>query len=301
MRLRSLGFLIWVALGYAQPVRVYSEFERIDPFGEVVAADRAETPREILSPAMARNAWASFQVAVRVPLDRPHDLFIGQNPANFIRVKLYRVVFAQQGAKWVPDALEPLALYPSGKVADIQPQVPGQTTLVYWMDVWAPPQALVRRARLEVQVRSGDGWNIYPMELRILPARVPLVAGPWTSLGRVSAPSSDSALAVLRGYACGAGSEGAEAPLTIRRMIRRNARQDLALARALERLVGKDEVVRTMLAAIGAQDRAAWCRAPGAAPEDGAEWYLRSRGALYTVASEHELRRAPVQLVRPPR
>jgi len=39
-----------------------------------------EHPREILSPAIARNAFASFQVVVQVAKGARYTLHIGQNP-----------------------------------------------------------------------------------------------------------------------------------------------------------------------------------------------------------------------------
>ena len=48
----------------AQDVRVYSELTRIDPFGNVVKADRGDEPREILSPAVPRNAYSTFRVVI---------------------------------------------------------------------------------------------------------------------------------------------------------------------------------------------------------------------------------------------
>src|SRR5512140_3609844 len=105
MRLALL--LVFTGLSLAQTVRLYSEFERIDPFGNVVAAARAEAPREILSPARARNAWTTFQVLVE-PADQPFALFVAQNPERSVEVKLYRPVFQKLGEEWVPDGLEPV-------------------------------------------------------------------------------------------------------------------------------------------------------------------------------------------------
>ena len=55
------------AAGTAQTVEIYSEFQRPDPFGGIVEPDRAWKPREILSPAVSRNGFASFHIAVSVP------------------------------------------------------------------------------------------------------------------------------------------------------------------------------------------------------------------------------------------
>lgn len=271
------------ALG--QSVRVYSEFERIDPFGNIVAADRAEAPREILSPALARNAWTSFQVALDVPAGGTPKLYIGQNPENSVKVELYKAVFVKSRESWIPDGLAPVSVAEDGHVSDLAPQVPGQTTLVYWLDLWVDNDAPVRRTRLEVQYNAGDHWTIYPMELRVLMTRVPEPPGRVEPLAPVEAPSSDSARATLGAYVCGAGSGGEEGPLTIRRMIRRNARQDIALARSLEPGLGKAAVVSELLNATGARDRGAWCKAPGGPADLGAEWYLRVRDSLYRTAS----------------
>ena len=71
----------------AQSLRVYSEFAQIDATGKVTAP--AE-PREILSPAIARNAFSSFQVVVDVPKGTPYQLYVAQNPENAVEVTLYR-------------------------------------------------------------------------------------------------------------------------------------------------------------------------------------------------------------------
>src|SRR5882724_1148236 len=91
--------------GIAAPaeIRVYSELSRIGPDGEVVASDRGSAkPREILSPAIARNAYASYQLFVDVKPDQKWTLYVGQNPDKAIGVKLFREVFI----KGVPVYLE---------------------------------------------------------------------------------------------------------------------------------------------------------------------------------------------------
>ena len=110
-----------------------------------------------------------------------------------------------------------------------------------------------------------------------------------------AAPSSASALAVVRAYACGTGaSGGAEQPSTVRDLIRRNALQDQSLARSLENTMGHAGVAGGMLAAIGTKDPRAWCRSPQTPPELGAEWVLRVRDFLYKAA-EHAAETAPLQ------
>jgi hypothetical protein len=287
MRLALL--LAFTSVALPESLRVYTEFERIDPFGNVIAADKAQAPREVLSPALARNAWTTFQVVVE-PAGQPYTLFIAQNPERSVEVKLYRASFVRQGEAWVPDRLDPVTLAESGAAGAIEPQVPGQKVLIYWMDVWVRADAPVGRSRLELQLAMDDRWTIYPMEVRVQsarPLRQPAASGVPVGQPAIGAPSSAAALAVMRAYVCGAGAPVTEEPpSTIRGLIRRNALQDQSLARSLEHAIGRAGVARGMLAAIGARDPASWCRDPKTPPELGAEWYLRVRDYLYKAASQ---------------
>ncbi|MGD0200819.1 MAG: hypothetical protein ABSD27_08730 [Bryobacteraceae bacterium] len=291
------GVLILIAAGcaLAQSVRVYSEFQRIDPFGNVVEADRAETPREILSPRLLRHTHTSLVVAVTPPPGQLYWVFIGQNPEHSVGLTVYRAVFVQRGAAWIPDALEPVQVNESGLLASAPLQVPGQTTVVYWVDLWVDQDATVRRSRLEIQLNSGGRWFIYPLELRVLAPRVPTPRWPLEPLASVDAPSSESARAVLRPYICGAAAPGAEGTLTIRKLIRRNARRDVALARSLESSAGGAGLIAELIEALGGGDRAKWCRAPAPVGALGAEWYLRARDCVYRAANRAAAAEPPPQ------
>src|SRR5882757_5415291 len=96
-----------------QSIQVYSEFAQLTDAGEAVAP---ENPREILSPAVARNAFSSFQVAIQVPRGVKFLIYIGQNPDNAAKVTLYR----RDGGKLVP----------------IVVPYEGVSSQVLWMDVW---------------------------------------------------------------------------------------------------------------------------------------------------------------------
>src|ERR1039458_368408 len=67
MRWFYILLLTYAAPLAAQSLQIYSEFQRIDPYGRIVPVDRSEYPREILSPELARNAPASFHVAGTLP------------------------------------------------------------------------------------------------------------------------------------------------------------------------------------------------------------------------------------------
>ncbi len=179
---------------FAQPVRVFSEYAQIDEKGNAVAP---EFPREILSPAIPRNAFTSFQVVIQVPDKTKFLMYVGQNPENAAKVTLYR----RRG-----EELEPLELpYES------------EGTQILWMDVWIDKNAPVRRIKVEPQVNIANlDWIIYPMEVRVREPQVPDALPP----------------AGLRVLLCGGISpmtKVGDTP-TVQQMHLRNERQDAALA-----------------------------------------------------------------------
>lgn len=197
--------ILFAIQGVAQPLRVYSEFVQIDATGSVVAP---ESPREILSPAVPRNGFTSFQVVIQVPDRTRFLMYVGQNPENAVKVTLYR----RSG-----EELEPVRLpYES------------EGTQLLWMDVWVPKDAPATRIKLEPQVNPGDeGWVIYPMEVRIREPQIPDVL-----------PSGG-----LRTLLCGgpASASATQATITAGQLRLRNERQDAALA-ARATAVDRDEL-----------------------------------------------------------
>ncbi len=291
--------VIAAACGQAQAVRVYSEFQRIDPFGEIVPADRAERPREILSPALARNAFVSFHVVVELAEGKEQHLFVGQNPEDSIGVSVYAEQWQRRGETWIPDALVPLKLGENAQVPAVAPQVPGQKVMVYMLDLWARKDAPVRRTRVELQLSIGERWVIYPLELRFTQAVVPGANGAaaGSGLAAIEAPASESAELALREFLCsGAAGKSAAATdgsPTVRSIIRRNALQDVLLARSLEAKFGKMGMGTEVLDALGATDRKAWCEAPTHEAALGAEWYLRARDRIYKLGATPTLAELP--------
>ena len=247
-----------------QTLQVYSEFQRPDPFGGIVAPDRGAKPREILSPAAPRGGFVSFHIAVSVPPGENYFLYIVPNPADVCRVSLYKEQFTKTAAGWIPDALEPITHLPHfGAMPDLAASIPGQTTRAYLLDVWIPPEAKPPGFRLEVQLKVGD-WVVWPMEIRVLPIRVPGVNGEARRpLPRVEESADAAARAPMEDWLAGVVESREIDLVSVRAVIRRNAIQDMALAKARDR-----EALRKL-----------W-EAPRAA---GAEWYLRVRDWIYKV------------------
>lgn len=254
--------LACAALLRGQSLAVYSEFQRPDPFGQIVAADRGALPREILSPAAPRNGFVSFHIAVTAPPNSNYFLYIVTNPLNACRVALYKEHFTKTEAGWIPDALEPVTHLPHfGAMPDPAAGIPEQTTRAYLLDVWIPPEARPPGFRLEVQLKTGD-WMVWPMEVRVLPVSVPAASGSVTrSLPAVEQGADTAVRAPVEDYFAGVSESREIDEDTVRAVIRRNAMQDVTLARPLDR-----DALRKL-----------W-QAPHPA---GAEWYLRIRDWIY--------------------
>lgn len=278
----ALLFLL-AGSGISQSLRVVSEFQRVDPFGQVVPADRTAHPREILSPALARNAFASFHIAVTVPERAPFFIFVQTNPPDAFQISLYEELYVKTSGGWIPDALEPVKLPVLGSLPYLPSPIPGQNTLCYWMDLWVPADTPVRRVRVEVLLKIGRGWVMYPMEVRVMPVVAPEVAEHHGALPPPEARADSSVYGPFRNFICNAREAGREERLSVRRLIHRNALEDMALARSLEG--AHDGSVRNRLVELaGGRDREAWCKSPlylSAQPE---EWYLHVRDWLYRKA-----------------
>jgi hypothetical protein len=214
------ALLLGIATGFlsGQSIQVYSEFAQLNDAGEVVAP---ENPREILSPAVWRNAFSSFQLAIQVPRGVKFLVYIGQNPDDAAKVTLYR----RDGGKLVPVVVP----------------YEGVSSQVLWMDVWVGANAPVRRVKIEPQVGIGGDWVVYPMEVRVSEPVVP----------RAMVESTRTPLEIMRLYLCqgrrfvtldGVG-------VSVPSLHARNAQQDVELA-----AVGSDAVRQEIKRAMGGCD-----------------------------------------------
>jgi hypothetical protein len=266
----------------AQSVEIHSEFQRINPFGEIVAVDRALRPREILSPEIPRNAHTAFHVSVTLPQNTSYFLYVGSNPPGLIETKMYKEDFVRTGDEWIPDALSPVRTPAFGFMPDATAGIPGQTTRCYLLDIWAPPNVEVQRVRVEVLLKIGT-WFVAPMEVRIVEARVPqhvstlppsFLRDP-ADLPEVGQRIDLPAMDILARYLLGGEQTWNGETLNIRDVVRRSAEQDLAIARQYRSVpqplwfLAEDGIVQW---AMRNQAFGGW---------SGAEWYLRVRDWIY--------------------
>ncbi|MBK9169828.1 MAG: hypothetical protein IPM24_20540 [Bryobacterales bacterium] len=248
----------------AQSLRVYSEFRRIDPFGRILRADQGGTVREVLSPAVARNAYASWLAAVTMPPGKPFHFYVAQNPDDRLRLTIYRARYEQHRGEWIPDRLEKIEGLRAG-VGPETPVVEGQTAHLFWIDAWVAADTPPERLRVEAQVFVDDRWIIYPMEVRVESARVPMTMNRFVRPAPLTAPATAQTEGPWSRHVCGADPEKANGPLSpsIRRFLQRNAMQDAALAAERKDFWDRE-----------------WCQAPTNPASQGEEAYLRTRARL---------------------
>lgn len=224
----------------AQPLSVFSEFARIDAAGKVTSP--AE-PREILSPAVARNAFTSFQIVVQPTDGEAWKLYVAQNPANAVQVTLYREV---------GDRL----------VKETEPAI-GTGPAVFWMDIFTTRNAPVQRIKVEPQLNYHNDWVIYPMEARVMDVQVDNAPGAGWPTGTAE-PS-----AVIANVLCNKLLTAGTAPKepTAASLRFRNAQQDKVLAARATR--------------SDLQERYGSCN--DTPPADNPEWFLKIRDFLFRL------------------
>jgi hypothetical protein len=256
--------LAQVCFGQTNTLRVFSEFTRIDPFGQVVPQDRGGTePRSILSPGVPRNAFSSFRIAVTFDKPAKYVLDIGQNPENAVKATLYRERFEKHGESWIPDGLQQVKIPYEGDFPDVD--IPGQSTVTFWLDTWVAKTAPVDRIKVEPQlwVSYANDWFTYPMEVRILDAVLPTVQAKPAALPKVTDRSDSALIGPIRAALCDKPEAPGDTAINGRALIRRNVLQLLAAK--------KLTLSRT------------WCS--DGIPASGPEWFLKMRdSALRTAA-----------------
>ena len=260
-------------------VRVYSELRRIGPDGVPVEADSIGRPREILSPALARQSYTSFRIVVSAPLGQKFMLFLGENPENILQTTLYKESWTHTGKTWIPDAIEKVTAPYTGVIPDAALGPEQQTVQSFLLDVYTPSKAPIRRVRLEVQLNVGDQWIIYPMEVRIGSLMTPKPEAISPALADLRLPASETALEYLETYLCGAKQRLGASPPNGRQLIFRNAQQDVLWARMIEGAKGRDFAVAGILGALGATDVQSWCerrQEPQAGYDPESYWKLRN-------------------------
>jgi hypothetical protein len=252
----------------AQEIRLYSELERIDPFGNPAAPDRDMVPREILSPTVARNGHLSVHVVVTGPAGTNYFLYAASNPPDLVQLTLYREYFVPCGLGYCPDWL---TLQPSpsfGAIPESLYELSGQTTRCYLLDIHATADTPPRRVRVEALLKVGT-WQVAPMEIRIMAPTVPDTKdlARTRNLAPVDAPASATAQKQLLRHLAGLPPQLPPNLVSVRDIIQRNAAEDMLLA-------GEAPIRELPELNLLALSPVTWRHV-------GSEWYLKVRDFLH--------------------
>ena len=247
-------------------IRVYSEFQRIDPFGRgcargPAAPGRHRAARNPLARVGAERA-ASYHVAVTVPPGTPYSLYLGQNPEGFLGVTMYKEIHVLRGAQWVPDGLERVRLFRmTARLPDAARPIPGQTTVIFLMEVWTPPTPLWSGGRSSAASRRRqldhlpDGGSHTCRRRPHLPETRADGAPPASPIA-----ADLTARAALRAYLCSSAPGNRRRSRNVRGLIARDVPQDIALARSIEKSRARS-LLPEILKLAGVADSAKWCQA----------------------------------------
>lgn len=288
--MKSLAWLAGLAVSWmagpaaAQSVKVYSELRRLGPDGTIVDPDDGGRPREVLSPAVARNAYISMMIAVEAPEQGSFTLYVSENPEGGIKPTLYRLEHTQAGKHVLPDKLTKLPLPYTASISGLSSL---QRHHTFWLDIWVPPDAPVRRMRVEVQMAYASSWFIYPMEFRVQSTVIPSFDKPSGLLAVPAGPAQDTAGLAIWAYLCNRSEPAAQTAETVRHFIARNASQDVSLARSLEKMHGRQALEAGILHILTSADPKTLCAMKPSAftlGYESAERYLLIRDFLYRLA-----------------
>ena len=267
-RLSRIAALVAYAAGAAagQDIALYSEFQRFTPYGQVVQQDREPRPREIISPAVARNGHLTVMVVVTAPARTTYFVYAGINPPDTLGIQVYRAYFVRCGQDYCPDWLSEQNMPAFGAMPELASMWPGQTTRCYVFDIWVPPGTPPRRVRVEALLKIGN-WLVAPMEVRVVAPLVPDTGGlqRGSMLAPVESPASETARLQLLLRQNGLPPRLPFGVLRLGDLIQRNAAEDMALADSLH---FRSPELNWM----------SWT--PFVYPQFGSEWYLKVRDMI---------------------
>ena len=170
---------------YAQQVslRAYPEFLRIDPFGQIVKADRAAEATQPLNPGRrpialqgARGGYVSFHLVSESGRSSEYTLDLNLAPGyGGIQVDIYREWFhyVDKEQSYYPDALIPVKLPYSSRLPEPDNRIKGQTAQAFWVDIWVPESTEPGVYRGRAVLKAGGRSALLPFDLKVLAAAVP--------------------------------------------------------------------------------------------------------------------------------
>lgn len=168
---KSFGkLLLLAAVGQAAEVEWRPEFQRTDPYGEVVAADRsgAKFSGRLLA---ARGGYVSAQVVVKSATPVAYGLAVESPfPADLYREWFHRM---EADGRYYPDALVPVAPGARFALPDPENRIAKQTAQVFWVDFWIPADAKPGTYAAAVTLTEGGRSRRAALQIAVTTAVIP--------------------------------------------------------------------------------------------------------------------------------
>lgn len=169
--------LVLVTVAAAQDLKLSAESRRPDPFGGIVAADRAGGAGlgDSLRLASARGNYVSCHLAVLLPNGGDYQLRVSVPPRSGFEAGLFREWFhrLKVGGAYYPDALVPVDTGYSGHLPDRDNRIERQTAQAFWLDIWIPASSPPGVYDVVAAVSSGGKSIERKIQVEVLSAIVP--------------------------------------------------------------------------------------------------------------------------------
>jgi hypothetical protein len=171
--------ILAAASAAAGTLEALPEYLRPDPFGGIVAADRAAGGAGFLKSVRleaARGGYVSCHLVVKLPEKGPYRLRVEFARADRnVQADLFREWFHRHRAdkRYYPDALIPVRTPHASAMPEADNRIEAQTAQAYWLDLWVAPDAAPGVYQAAAVLEAGGRTSTLPIELRVIAATVP--------------------------------------------------------------------------------------------------------------------------------
>jgi hypothetical protein len=167
-----VSVVVATSLACAIELRTLPEFFRPDPFGGIVESDRQGS---IWGKAVQLRAAAGGYASTHLVVDSKSPSLYEVDLQFPFPVDVFREWYHLNAAdkKYYPDALVPVRLPYKAQMPHADNRISGQTTQAFWLDIWVPADAKPGLYRGQASVTSGGDKKVIPVELSVLPMKVP--------------------------------------------------------------------------------------------------------------------------------
>jgi hypothetical protein len=167
-----VSIVVATSLACAIELRTLPEFFRPDPFGGIVESDRqGSTWGKAVQLRAAKGGYASAHLVVDSKSPSLYEVDLQfPFPVDVFR-EWYHLNTTDK--KYYPDALVPVRLPYKAQMPHSDNRISGQTAQAFWLDIWIPADAKPGVYRGQASVTSGGDKKVIPVELNVLPLKVP--------------------------------------------------------------------------------------------------------------------------------